>query len=84
MIVILEEPKTPEEPRPWTTEEQKVLEQSLKTYNQTTPDRWNKIAECLPNRSKKECMMRFKVILFNFRNRNLKQLVYFLGIMRKS
>jgi len=55
-----EEPKTPEEPRPWTTEEQKVLEQSLKTYNQTTPDRWNKIAESLPNRSKKECMMRFK------------------------
>ncbi|XP_067138794.1 dnaJ homolog subfamily C member 2 [Centruroides vittatus] len=45
---------------PWTAEEQKLLEQALKTYTTSTPDRWDKIALCIPGRTKKECMKRYK------------------------
>ena len=48
-------------PAPWTAEEQKILEQALKTYSANVPDRWDKIAENLPTRSKKDCMKRYKV-----------------------
>uniref|UniRef100_A0A8C4RQD5 DnaJ homolog subfamily C member 2 n=1 Tax=Erpetoichthys calabaricus TaxID=27687 RepID=A0A8C4RQD5_ERPCA len=46
---------------PWTTEEQKLLEQALKTFPVNTPERWEKIAEAVPSRSKKDCMKRYKV-----------------------
>ncbi|XP_056655488.1 dnaJ homolog subfamily C member 2 isoform X1 [Monodelphis domestica] len=47
---------------PWTTEEQKLLEQALKTYPVNTPERWEKIASTVPGRSKKDCMKRYKVV----------------------
>lgn len=46
---------------PWTPAEQTLLEQALKTYATSVPDRWDKIAECIPTRTKKECMKRYKV-----------------------
>lgn len=46
---------------PWTTEEQKLLEQALKTYPVSTPERWDKIAAAVPGRNKKDCMKRYKV-----------------------
>lgn len=46
---------------PWTTEEQKLLEQALKTYPVSTPERWEKIAAAVPGRNKKDCMKRYKV-----------------------
>lgn len=49
--------------KPWTGEEQKLLEQALKTFPSSHSDRWDRIAECVPGRNKKECMARFKVIL---------------------
>ncbi|XP_069693165.1 dnaJ homolog subfamily C member 2 [Periplaneta americana] len=45
---------------PWTASEQQLLEQALKTYPASTPERWDRIAECVPTRSKRDCMMRFK------------------------
>jgi len=48
-------------PAPWTAEEQKLLEQAMRTYPASDPDRWDKIAECIPCRSKKDCMKRYKV-----------------------
>ncbi len=48
-------------PAPWSTDEQKLLEQALRTYPANTPERWEKIAEVLPARSKKDCMKRYKV-----------------------
>ena len=45
---------------PWAAEEQKLLEQALKTFPSSTPERWERIAEAVPNRSKKECMKRYK------------------------
>ncbi|XP_054093831.1 dnaJ homolog subfamily C member 2 isoform X3 [Callithrix jacchus] len=51
---------------PWTTEEQKLLEQALKTYPVNTPERWEKIAEAVPGRTKKDCMKRYKVADLEF------------------
>uniref|UniRef100_A0A8I5TU70 DnaJ homolog subfamily C member 2 n=1 Tax=Pongo abelii TaxID=9601 RepID=A0A8I5TU70_PONAB len=50
---------------PWTTEEQKLLEQALKTYPVNTPERWEKIAEAVPGRTKKDCMKRYKICFIN-------------------
>jgi len=48
---------------PWSAEEQKLLEQALKTYPASLgPARWEKIKACLTNRSKKDCMKRYKEI----------------------
>lgn len=47
----------------WTSEEQKTLEQALKTYPASMPDRWDRIAECIPTRSKKDCMIRYKELV---------------------
>lgn len=48
---------------PWSAEEQKLLEQALKTYPAALgSERWEKITACLPNRSKKDCMRRYKEI----------------------
>ena len=43
----------------WGADEQRLLEQALKTYPGSTKDRWDKIAECIPNRSNKDCMKRY-------------------------
>jgi DnaJ homolog subfamily C member 2 len=50
-------------PAPWTAQEQKLLEQAMKTYSSNVADRWDKIAECIPSRSKKDCMMRYKELV---------------------
>ncbi|XP_058264509.1 dnaJ homolog subfamily C member 2 [Hemibagrus wyckioides] len=50
-------------PAPWTTEEQKLLEQALKTYPVNTPERWDKIAATVPGRTKKDCMKRYKELV---------------------
>merc|ERR1712179_419606 len=46
---------------PWSPEEQKLLEQALKTHPASLGSgRWEQIAQCIPNRSKKDCMKRYK------------------------
>jgi len=50
----------------WTAAEQKMLESGLKAYPpswQGEGDRWDKIAEAVPGRTKKECKLRVKVSL---------------------
>ncbi|NP_997976.1 dnaJ homolog subfamily C member 2 [Danio rerio] len=47
----------------WTTEEQKLLEQALKTYPVSTAERWERISEAVPGRSKKDCMKRYKELV---------------------
>ncbi|TRZ01778.1 hypothetical protein DNTS_025602 [Danionella cerebrum] len=48
---------------PWTTEEQKLLEQALKTFPVSTAERWERISEAVPGRSKKDCMKRYKELV---------------------
>lgn len=59
------------ESKVWTKEEQALLEQAIKTYPVSTPDRWDRIAECVPNRTKKDCLKRVKelVDLVNAKNK---------------
>lgn len=48
---------------PWTNEEQKLFEQAIKTYpNSLGTERWDRIAECIPNRSRSDCIKRFKYL----------------------
>lgn len=47
----------------WTKEEQALLEQAIKSYPINTPDRWDRIAECIPNRTKKDCLRRVKELV---------------------
>ncbi|XP_013199037.2 dnaJ homolog subfamily C member 2 [Amyelois transitella] len=51
------------EERAWTKTEQELLEQAMKTFPASTSERWDKIAECIPNRSKKDCMKRYKELV---------------------
>jgi len=44
----------------WSPEEQKLLEQSLKSFAASDKDRWDKIAGAVSSRSKKDCMKRYK------------------------
>ncbi|KAI9231117.1 MAG: hypothetical protein BYD32DRAFT_467463 [Podila humilis] len=49
----------------WTAAEQKMLETGLKAYPpswQGEGDRWDKIAETVPGRTKKECKLRVKYL----------------------
>lgn len=54
-----------EVPTPWTADEQKLLEQAIRTHPSTTPQRWEKIAEAVGTRTKDECISRFKVMLID-------------------
>lgn len=47
----------------WSKEEQALLEQAIKTYPVSTADRWERIVECIPNRTKKECLQRVKELV---------------------
>lgn len=56
--------KDKEANRVWSKEEQALLEQAIKTYPVSCgPDRWDRIAECIPNRTKKDCMRRVKELV---------------------
>ena len=47
----------------WSKDEQALLEQAIKTYPISTPDRWDMIASCVPNRTKKDCLRRVKELV---------------------
>lgn len=49
--------------RAWTKTEQELLEQAIKTFPVSTPERWDKISDCIPNRTKKDCMKRYKELV---------------------
>ncbi|KAF6774013.1 hypothetical protein AHF37_06835 [Paragonimus kellicotti] len=44
----------------WTQAEQKQLEVAIKSIGKTIPDRWDRIAECVPTKTKAEVMQRVK------------------------
>ena len=46
----------------WNQNQQKLLEMALKQFSKTTPERWDKIANCVPDKTKEECIARYKVL----------------------
>ncbi|KAG8232512.1 hypothetical protein J437_LFUL012668 [Ladona fulva] len=47
----------------WSQTEQKALENALIKYPKGTLERWEKIAKCVPGKTKEECMLRYKVLV---------------------
>ncbi|XP_026282216.1 dnaJ homolog subfamily C member 1 [Frankliniella occidentalis] len=48
----------------WNQIQQKALEAALIKYPKgSTQDRWEKIAKCVPDKTKEECMIRFKYLV---------------------
>lgn len=56
-------PASSAESKPWTKDEQALLEQAMKTFPISTAERWDRIAECIPNRTKKDCLRRVKELV---------------------
>ncbi|KAI0219481.1 DnaJ-like subfamily C member 2 [Lamellibrachia satsuma] len=55
--------ETGSNPAPWTADEQKHLEQALKTFPASTPERWDRISATIPTRSRRDCMRRYKELV---------------------
>ena len=51
-----------DENRPWTSQEQTALEAAMKEISAEAEDRWDRVAERVGSRSKKECMARVREI----------------------
>ncbi|XP_012499597.1 PREDICTED: dnaJ homolog subfamily C member 1-like [Propithecus coquereli] len=48
---------------PWTQGQQKLLELALQQYPKGSSDRWDKIARCVPSKSKEDCIARYKLLV---------------------
>ncbi|GLV44523.1 uncharacterized protein CBL_10328 [Carabus blaptoides fortunei] len=47
----------------WGQVQQKALEGALAKYPKGPTDRWEKIAKCVPDKTKEECMLRYKYLV---------------------
>uniref|UniRef100_A0A8C6QV38 DnaJ homolog subfamily C member 1 n=1 Tax=Nannospalax galili TaxID=1026970 RepID=A0A8C6QV38_NANGA len=47
----------------WTQNQQKLLELALQQYPKGASDRWDKIAKCVPSKSKEDCIARYKLLV---------------------
>ncbi|CAN4095783.1 unnamed protein product [Withania somnifera] len=47
----------------WTKEENKRFESALAIYDETTPNRWSKVAEMIPGKSAFDVMMQYKELV---------------------
>ncbi|XP_003786811.1 dnaJ homolog subfamily C member 1 [Otolemur garnettii] len=48
---------------PWTQNQQKLLELALQQYPKGSSDRWDRIAKCVPSKSKEDCIARYKLLV---------------------
>ncbi|KAJ2624758.1 DnaJ (Hsp40), sub C, member 2 [Coemansia sp. RSA 1358] len=64
--------KSPNTDRPWSSEEQAQLERALQAYPPTYKgaDRWDKIAEAVVGRTKKDCKQRVKFLVEQVRSKS--------------
>nr|XP_050034936.1 dnaJ homolog subfamily C member 1-like [Dermacentor andersoni] len=57
----------------WSQEQQKCMEAALQMYPKGTEDRWERIAEAVPGKSKEECMLRFKFLVEQLKRRKVEE-----------
>ncbi|KAK9873592.1 hypothetical protein WA026_023149 [Henosepilachna vigintioctopunctata] len=57
----------------WSQEQQKALEEALSKYPKGCNDRWDRIAEHVPDKSKEDCMLRFKYLAEILRKQKEKE-----------
>ncbi|XP_070583426.1 dnaJ homolog subfamily C member 1 [Erythrolamprus reginae] len=57
----------------WTQNQQKLLELALQQYPKGTLERWDKIAKCVPGKSKEECMTRYKLLVELIQKKKMAQ-----------
>lgn len=48
---------------PWTQNQQKLLELALQQYPKGSSERWDKIAKCVPSKTKEDCIARYKLLV---------------------
>ncbi|KAM6161743.1 dnaJ homolog subfamily C member 1 isoform 2-T2 [Erethizon dorsatum] len=49
--------------RPWTQGQQRLLELALQQYPRGAADRWDRIARCVPAKSKEDCIARYRLLV---------------------
>ncbi|XP_053569933.1 dnaJ homolog subfamily C member 1 [Bombina bombina] len=47
----------------WSQNQQKLLELALQQYPKGTSERWDKIAKCVPGKTKEDCVCRYKLLV---------------------
>jgi len=57
----------------WSQTDQRLLECALKTIDKDLPDRWDKISKCIPGKSKEECLVRYRTIVQNLKQKKLEK-----------
>lgn len=58
----------------WTQEQQKLLENAIVKYPKTTAgDRWQKIANTVPGKTKEECLARYKYLVQKVKEQKQKE-----------
>ncbi|XP_018328435.1 dnaJ homolog subfamily C member 1 [Agrilus planipennis] len=57
----------------WTQQQQQALENALQTFSKSVSDRWDKIAECVPDKSKEECILRYKYLVETVKKQRKKE-----------
>ncbi|KAK4287031.1 hypothetical protein Pmani_039888 [Petrolisthes manimaculis] len=57
----------------WNVIQQKALEKALKQYPKGTDQRWDKIARSVPEKSKEDCMLRFKFLAEKIKKKKMEQ-----------
>uniref|UniRef100_A0A2D4M2P3 Uncharacterized protein n=1 Tax=Micrurus spixii TaxID=129469 RepID=A0A2D4M2P3_9SAUR len=57
----------------WTQNQQKLLELALQQYPKGMLERWDKIAKCVPGKSKEECMTRYKLLVELIQKKKMAQ-----------
>lgn len=58
----------------WSQDEQKLLETAIVKYPKSTAgDRWQKIANSVPGRTKEECLARYKYLVQKVKEQKLKE-----------
>lgn len=53
----------------WTQSQQKALEDALLKYPKGALERWERIAEYVPSKTKEECMLRYKTLVEALKNK---------------